>query len=265
MNYSIRNVLGYVLPWQWYVGEYKNNLILNTECILQLPVSIDLATKTSKNKTSLDQVYSIHWSRMSAKSSFDLYSPWGQEFIGKYHHNILDLWTYEPKYIDQEKKKQHPTSKQKKLLHHYMLQCKLYFPGIWAHSYTQLNMSFTQNASALIENKILLVRYPHVIARIAKEFTIGLRYGFPIAYLDTQIIGWPKRIATHFFYNYAYRLDGNEGASPHLRGTSNNLVLSFTVDGYSIWIKKNIGLEFSAKYYINSKFPIFEICLHTIK
>jgi hypothetical protein len=239
VTYSIKNVLGCAMPFIWYAGEYNHNLTLHTQSILKYPLSAKVKTKVPTSRIQLDQTYGIYWSRMSAKSRLDLYSPWGQEVIACYHHRPLKITT--------------DKLYQSSFLSEYLFQYNLYFPGFWQHNHIRLHTTYSNlRANSLLDgNNIIILTLPFETEGQPRldRWATRLYYDFPIAYLDS-IIGWPKRVATHLFYDYAYRPADKQNKSLHTTG------ISFTLDGAH---SPDLCLEFCLTHCITTYATKFQL------
>ncbi len=235
VNYAIQNELCLELPFCWYVGEYKHDLRLATSYTLTIPLNISVTDQVITPYPKLTPCYVVQWSRMSAKSRLDLYSPWGQELIALYKHSLL------PTLPSKLSKSTFPSE--------YDLQYNLYFPGLWKHNHIRLHTAYIKLSQQTFEQHnsiVLTLPFPERTQQFHR-LTARLYYDFPLAYFDTL---WPKRLATHCFYDYAYRPFDKRNQSLHAAG------MSFSLDAAAL---PDLYLEFCFTHCITTQEFKFEL------
>lgn len=241
-SYASRNTLGLYLPFSWYVEEYKHDLMLSARYTLTLPISVGVKDGVIKPYPTLAPCYKVHWSRMSAKSIRDLYSPWGQEVFASYAYSL-------------NVKASRYKSATSSLPSECLLQYNFYFPGFWQHNHIRLQSAYLRldQPSYWAHNAIVLtLPLPKKGDKKDKRFhrlTARLYYDFPLAYFDTL---WPRRLATHLFYDYAYRPFDKRNQSLHAAG------VSFSLDRVSF---PDLYLELCFTHCITTREFKFELIL----
>ncbi len=174
-DYSKEVGLSVQMPWKWYEGAYANQVTLQTKS--------QVNTWNTPKKWYLAQNYTVRWDRMSARSTRDMHSPWGQTLQMNYTH-VLNQ----------------PS------IQYYAAQCNLYFPGLWNHHSIRAGIGYQYKNTSLPlwdDPNFKL----HSLSS-SKDHQLGfcIDYWFPIAYPDWEPMPYIliKRLGTNLVYDYSY-------------------------------------------------------------
>lgn len=180
-NYSQEIGLSVQMPWQWYEGAYINQVTLKTQS--------QVNSWHRSTKWYITQNYIVEWSRMSARSIRDMYSPWGQTL----HMNYKHAWN-------------------KLSIQYYAAQCNLYFPGLWRHHSLRTGVSYQYKNTSLPLWDDPTIKLHHLSFSKNHQLDICLDYWFPIAYPDWEPVRYVliKRLGANLVYDYAYDIQGKQ-------------------------------------------------------
>lgn len=181
------------IPFTWYEGAYTHQFTINTKS--------QVNTWHTPTKWYVAQNYIVRWERMSARSTRDIYSPWGQTFKIHYTH-VLN----------------------RPALQHCATQCSLHFPGLRSHHAIRVGVGYQYKTTSLPIWDDPTFKLHHLSLSKDHQLSWCIDYWFPIAYPDWEPLPYilVQRLGTNLFYDYAYDI--------RRKRPTHSIGLDFTMD-----------------------------------